>query len=86
METTIKVIARCRPLLGDEARGRRCLSITDDVVSVGDKQFQLERVYDESSTQQEIYDLSIRSLVEGCFDGFNATVFACESLSLSVYI
>ena len=79
MDTKIKVVVRCRPLLTAELRQRRSLAITDDVIAIGDKRFQFERVFDETSSQKDVYDTSISSLVEGCFDGFNATVFACKS-------
>ncbi len=80
MDTKIKVVARCRPLVGDEIRGRKCLTVTDDVIAVGDKRFQFEKVFDDHATQKDLYDSSVSSLVDGCFEGFNATVFACKVL------
>jgi hypothetical protein len=45
-------------------------------ISVGDKVFHYDHVFDEQSTQDVIFDCGVREMVEGCFEGFNATVFA----------
>ena len=59
---------------------RRC-AITDSVqpnhyIRVGEKLFEYDQVYDEDATQESIYQKSVASLVEGCFQGYNGTVFA----------
>jgi hypothetical protein len=41
-----------------------------------DKTFTFDYVYDIETTQQKIFDESIRYLIDGCFDGYNATVLA----------
>jgi hypothetical protein len=46
------------------------------VKKVKDTRFCFDRVFDESATQQQVYDTSARELVPGVFDGYNATVFA----------
>lgn len=40
------------------------------------KAFTYDFVYDTAATQEEVYDDTVRPLIEGCFDGFNATVLA----------
>jgi Kinesin motor domain len=72
----VRVCVRSRPLTIREARGRRCLSIINDRINIGDKSFFYDSVFDEYSTQADIYDTCIARLIEGCFQGFNATVFA----------
>ncbi len=86
MNTKIKVFIRNRPLLSNESRGKRCLTASADTISIGDKKFVFESVFDESVNQSAIYDKCVKPLVEGCFSGFNATVFACESLIHSFFI
>lgn len=38
--------------------------------------FRFDRVYDETSSQQDIYSERVSSIVEGSLEGFNGTVFA----------
>lgn len=59
-----------------EARGRKCVCIAKDKITVGDKSFVFDNVYGETSAQADVYDGCISNLVEGCFQGFNATVLA----------
>jgi len=40
------------------------------------KAFTYDYVYDTSSCQEEVYDDTVKGLIEGCFEGFNATVLA----------
>ena len=41
-----------------------------------DKSFTYDYVYDIGSKQEVIFDESVKFLVEGCLEGFNATVLA----------
>ena len=41
-----------------------------------DKAFTFDFCYDLDSTQNAVYDTSVSHLVEGCFEGYNATVLA----------
>jgi len=40
------------------------------------KAFTYDYVYDTQSCQEEVYDDTVKGLIEGCFEGFNATVLA----------
>ena len=40
------------------------------------KAFTYDYVYDTTSEQDEVYDDTAKGLVEGCFEGFNATILA----------
>lgn len=48
-----------------------------------DKAFTYDYVFDIDSEQQSIYQACVYKLIEGCFEGYNATVFAygqvCQS-------
>lgn len=45
-----------------------------------DKVFAFDNVFDEASSQEEVFNSTVRPLVEGCLNGYNATVLACKSL------
>lgn len=78
MDSRIKVALRCRPFLGSETNKRRVLNFTTDSVVIGEKKYQFEQVFDDKSCQSDVYDFCVKSLVEGCFEGYNGTVFACK--------
>lgn len=41
-----------------------------------DKAFTYDFVFDLDAQQQQIYSACVHKLIEGCFEGYNATVFA----------
>eukprot|EP00976_Prorocentrum_cordatum_P048283 974598-Prorocentrum_minimum.AAC.4 len=43
---------------------------------VREKKYAFDYVFDEHMTQEEIYNLTTRNLVDGVLEGFNATVFS----------
>jgi kinesin family protein 18/19 len=43
---------------------------------VKDQQFAFDRVFDENTTQAEVYESTTRGLMDSVMDGYNATVFA----------
>ncbi|CAB1314559.1 unnamed protein product [Coregonus sp. 'balchen'] len=49
-----------------------------------DKAFTYDFVFDIDSAQQQIYAACVHKLIEGCFDGYNATVFAYGQLFLGI--
>ncbi|XP_023221813.1 kinesin-like protein KIF21B [Centruroides sculpturatus] len=56
-----------------------CTSVTprEPQVWLGkDKAFTYDNVFDMPSNQEDVYDTCVKPLVEGCFDGYNATVLA----------
>ncbi|CAH1785793.1 unnamed protein product [Owenia fusiformis] len=79
--TSVRVAIRIRP---QNARERIdmcqvCTFITpgEPQVTLGnDKCFTYDSVFNVDSTQEEIYDSTARGLIEGCFEGYNATIFA----------
>eukprot|EP00605_Chrysophyceae_sp_TOSAG23-4_P001899 GSChrysophyteH1.ASY1.ANO1.2097.1 assembled CDS len=69
----VTVAIRVKP----ESRAiRKCLSVRNSTqVSVGSKVFTYDHVFDEESTQSDVYTVVDR-LIRGCFKGYNATIFA----------
>ncbi|XP_061496305.1 kinesin-like protein KIF21A isoform X3 [Rhineura floridana] len=80
-ESAVRVAVRIRPQLAKEKiEGCHiCTSVTpgEPQVFLGkDKAFTFDYVFDIESQQEEIYVQCIEKLIEGCFEGYNATVFA----------
>ncbi|NWQ85405.1 KIF3C protein, partial [Burhinus bistriatus] len=85
----LKVVARCRPMSRkEEAAGyERVLqldvklgqvSIRNPRASPGElpKTFTFDAVYDASSKQADLYDETVRPLIDSVLQGFNGTIFA----------
>ncbi|XP_073184517.1 kinesin-like protein KIF21A isoform X10 [Lepidochelys kempii] len=80
-ESSVRVAVRIRPQLAKEKiEGCHiCTSVTpgEPQVFLGkDKAFTFDYVFNIDSQQEEIYDQCVEKLIEGCFEGYNATVFA----------
>ncbi|XP_053517563.1 kinesin-like protein KIF21A isoform X10 [Artibeus jamaicensis] len=80
-ESSVRVAVRIRPQLAKEKiEGCHiCTSVTpgEPQVFLGkDKAFTFDYVFDIDSQQEQIYMQCIEKLIEGCFEGYNATVFA----------
>ncbi|XP_078104270.1 kinesin-like protein KIF21B isoform X2 [Sander vitreus] len=77
----VKVALRIRPQMAKEKiEGCHvCTLVTpgEPQVLLGkDKAFTYDFVFDIDSEQQHIYQTCVYKLIEGCFEGYNATVFA----------
>lgn len=46
-----------------------------------DKAFTYDYVFDTPASQLQVYDTCVEGLVEGCFEGYNATVLAYGQVS-----
>ncbi|XP_069621108.1 kinesin-like protein KIF21A isoform X9 [Ranitomeya imitator] len=80
-ESSVRVALRIRPQLAKEKiEGCHiCTSVTpgEPQVFLGkDKAFTFDYVFDIDSRQDDIYMECTEKLIEGCFEGYNATVFA----------
>ncbi|KAM6981182.1 LOW QUALITY PROTEIN: kinesin-like protein KIF21B [Aplochiton taeniatus] len=80
-DCSVKVSLRIRPQMAKEKiEGCHvCTLVTpgEPQVLLGkDKAFTYDYVFDLSSEQHQIYQAAVHKLVEGCFEGYNATVFA----------
>ncbi|XP_048453443.1 kinesin-like protein KIF3C isoform X2 [Rhincodon typus] len=86
---SVKVVVRCRPMNGkEEAAG--CERIVEMDGNLGQvsirnpkgsptelpKSFRFDAVYESSCRQSELYDETVRPLVDSVLQGFNGTVFA----------
>ncbi|XP_051170782.1 kinesin-like protein KIF3B isoform X2 [Leptopilina boulardi] len=86
----VQVVVRCRPM--DEKESNRGFSRVVDVVPSRGvveirnpredpsrdnvKVFTFDAVYDGQSSQQDLYEETVRPLVSSVLDGFNGTIFA----------
>ena len=86
MADRVAVYVRARPLLKEELRGRNCIEL-DSIsnnnnhrngnIYIGNKKFgPFEAIFSQESSQNDIYEQCVRTLVDGVFEGFNGTVFA----------
>ncbi|XP_078536066.1 kinesin-like protein KIF21A isoform X4 [Lissotriton helveticus] len=80
-ESTVRVALRIRPQLAKEKiEGCHiCTFVTpgEPQVMLGkDKAFTFDHVFDLESQQEEIFQQCTEKLIDGCIEGYNATVFA----------
>lgn len=80
-ETSVRVALRIRPQSAAERIDmcRVCTYVTPghpQVILGKDKAFTFDHVFDFESKQFMIYEHCLRGLIDGCFDGYNATVLA----------
>ncbi|XP_052558484.1 kinesin-like protein KIF21B isoform X1 [Tympanuchus pallidicinctus] len=80
-DSCVKVAVRIRPQLSKEKiEGCHiCTSVTpgEPQVLLGkDKAFTYDFVFDLDTWQEQIYTTCVGKLIEGCFEGYNATVLA----------
>ncbi|CAB1432872.1 unnamed protein product [Pleuronectes platessa] len=87
---SVKVVVRCRPLnRKEESHGPAGGIVQMDLglgqvilrnprapVSEPQKTFTFDGVYDASSKQRDLYDESVRPLIDSVLEGFNGTIFA----------
>lgn len=86
----VQVVVRCRPM-DEKETARGYIRVVDVIPSRGVveirhprddpstdnvKVFTFDAVYDWRSTQQELYEETVRPLVSSVLDGFNGTIFA----------
>ncbi|XP_031423684.1 kinesin-like protein KIF21B isoform X3 [Clupea harengus] len=80
-DCSVKVSLRIRPQMAKEKiEGCHvCTSVTpgEPQVLLGkDKAFTYDFVFDTDAQQEDIYSACVHKLIEGCLEGYNATVFA----------
>ncbi|XP_075893676.1 kinesin-like protein KIF3C [Nelusetta ayraudi] len=87
---SVKVVVRCRPLnQRDQSNGPAGGIVQMDLrlgqvilrnprapVTEPQKTFTFDAVYDSSSKQRDLYDESVRPLIDSVLEGFNGTIFA----------
>ena len=78
----VKVCVRSRPLLPRELEAKRtkCLTVLKDrnTLTLGKdcEEFTYDFAFNEHTSQATLFRECVLPLVDGCFSGFNATVFA----------
>ena len=77
----VKVTLRIRPFSDqeNEQECRKCLTKTanQEQIKIGkEKLYTFDKVYSESSTQNQLYEQEVQPLVKMLFQGYNATVLA----------
>lgn len=82
----LSTLCRIRPQLSKEKiEGCHiCTSVTpgEPQVLLGkDKAFTYDFVFDLDTWQEQIYSTCVSKLIEGCFEGYNATVLAYGQVS-----
>ncbi|CAG2102543.1 unnamed protein product [Medioppia subpectinata] len=81
MENNVRVAIRIRPQLPKEVIDmcKTCTRVTPTEPQVwlgADKAFTYDHVFDYNSKQEFIYEDCVKKLINGCFEGYNATVLA----------
>ncbi|XP_015930518.1 kinesin-like protein KIF21A isoform X2 [Parasteatoda tepidariorum] len=81
MESSVRVAVRIRPQISSEVFDmcHVCTSVTPGEPQVwlgNDKAFTFDHVYNMTTTQESVYLTCIQDLIEGCFQGYNATILA----------
>ncbi|XP_054161512.1 kinesin-like protein KIF21A isoform X2 [Oppia nitens] len=81
LENNVKVAIRIRPQLPKEVIDmcKTCTRVTPNEPQVwlgADKAFTYDHVFDINSQQQIVYEECVKKLINGCFEGYNATVLA----------
>lgn len=80
-QSSVRVALRIRPQLAREKIDmcQVCTTVLpggQQVMLGKDKAFTFDYTFDIPTQQHEIYEKCVFKLIEGCFDGYNATVFA----------
>ena len=77
-----KVVCRIRPLSQNERKvgGHGCVDYTTNCIevftSLGQYPFDCDHVFDETATQQDLFDCCARPLVDDALIGINSTILA----------
>uniref|UniRef100_A0A8C7XSW3 Kinesin-like protein n=1 Tax=Oryzias sinensis TaxID=183150 RepID=A0A8C7XSW3_9TELE len=78
-ECTIKVMCRFRPLNSSEVtRGDRYIPKFqgEDTVVIAGKPYMFDRVFQSSTTQEQVYNACAQKIVKDVLEGYNGTIFA----------
>ena len=83
-DDNVKVFVRIRPLLSEEEiqNGSKSVALqgTDSLVLSREDQdpkgFTFDRILDEQTTQEEVFDIVGKPIAESCMKGYNGTILA----------
>ena len=74
-EDNIKVLCRFRPLKNEETETKH-IKYTNTNILYDDISFNFDKIFNTSSSQQDIYDFSGKILLENFISGYNGTILA----------
>lgn len=57
-------------------KGSNTVSVSSAIGSVGNSKYNFDQVFDEMSTQDDVYEQAVKPIVTCVMEGFNGTVFA----------
>lgn len=74
----IKVIVRVRPITPREAVDGSSVPLCEGKtrISVADRQYTFDRVFDQLSTQEQIFETVGKPIVDACLNGAHGSIFA----------
>jgi hypothetical protein len=77
----VRVAVRARPLVSKEMIESpniivKCNDQDNQLVIGKDRAFTFDKVFDIGTRQQDVFEICVKNLVLGCFQGYNATVLA----------
>ncbi|XP_054707969.1 kinesin-like protein KIF21A [Uloborus diversus] len=80
-DTAVKVVVRIRPLISRDILDlcHVCTTTVSNEPQIwigNDKSYTFDEVFDMPTLQEDVFDSCVKELVDGCFDGYNATVLA----------
>ncbi|GAA0162951.1 microtubule binding motor protein [Lithospermum erythrorhizon] len=73
LDPPVKVVVRIRPASGGDRTVRK---VADDVISVGDRKFAFDSIFDLNSTQDDVFQLVGVPLVKNALAGYNTSILA----------
>lgn len=88
-DTNVRVAVRCRPLSSKEANEKSCCFIDNSAgqlvlknqLSQEEHSFAFDLLFDEKSTQEQVWTSVGDPTLEKAFNGYNGTIFACKFYS-----
>jgi hypothetical protein len=77
----VRVAVRARPLVSKELIESpniivKCYDQDNQLVIGKDRAFTFDKVFDIGTQQEDVFEICVKNLVLGCFQGYNATVLA----------
>ena len=86
MSENVLVVARCRPFSEKElSQGHSQITEITSKTSIrlnstksneDSKTFSFDAMFDQNSTQAQVYEATAKPIVEACLEGYNGTIFA----------
>lgn len=74
----VKVCVRCRPFLPQEKGSANCVQLFEknNRITIGERSFTFDNVFASNLSQSSLFHQTAKYLVEGCMEGYNASMMA----------